>query len=231
MMVRPLVRHLTPSFIIRSSGRAAALVVAFAAAHCLTAALFSSFSFDFKKTSNSRRTRKRQSTKMRYNPVASHTIQGKYPPRMKIQEKRAEPAPPSTPKVHTKGKEKRTTNGKKNWKKKKTQNMWTSLLLRWWLPLEKTVEKKTPIGDEDVFPIVTIHFQQEGRNENTKKFQKEEDEKNIWGAGLPIITIFSWEIHKLDCVTLAKREPVTTNVVRSFFFFYGVMLSFLKDYF
>ena len=97
--------------------------------------------------------------------------------------------------------------------------MWTSLLLRWWLPIEKTVEKKTPIGDEDVFPIVTIHFQQEGRNENTKKFQKEEDEKNIWGAGLPIITIFSWEIHKLDCVTLAKREPVTTNVVRSFFFF------------
>lgn len=119
MMVRPLVRHLTPSFIIRSSGRAAALVVAFAAAHCLTAALFSSVFFYFlKKASNSRRTRKRQSTKMRYNPVASHTIQGKYPPRMKIQEKRAEPAPPSTPKVHTKGKEKRTTNGKKNWKKK-----------------------------------------------------------------------------------------------------------------
>ena len=106
-MVRPLVRHLTPSFIIRSSGPSGG--VGGGIRRCTLShrrVIFFCFLLIFflKKASNSRRTRKRQSTKTRYNPVASHTIQGKYPPRMKIQEKRAEPAPPST--VHTKSQRK-----------------------------------------------------------------------------------------------------------------------------
>ena len=81
---------------------------------------------------------------------------------MKIQEKRAEPAPPST--VHTKRQRKNGQQMERKIEKERKHKICEQVCY-----YDDDCHLRKLFDDEDVFPIVTIHFQQERRKRKYKK--------------------------------------------------------------